>query len=417
MKKLVTVALSAVLAATGIAGLSSCGESGSGSDGVKIGLICLHDSNSTYDKNFIDSMNRAISELGLDQKQLILKTGIPEDNTCYETAMDLVDQGCDVIFADSFGHESWMLKAAKEATDVQFCHATGTMAHTENLDNFSNAFASIYEGRYLAGVAAGMKLAEMEEAGELKASNYSGENIKIGYVGAYTYAEVISGYTSFYLGVKSVVENVVMDVQFTGSWYDEVAEKTAAETLINEGCALISQHADSWGAPSACDEAGVPNVSYNGNTSSRYPDTAIISSAVNWTPYFKYMIECAMNDEKIDTDWCGGLGTETYDGTKDLLDGSVVISALGQSAAAGTAAKLEEVRGQLRDGTLNVFDTSKFTVKGEHLTSYKADVNTDKDNTPDTEVIENGVFMESKYRSAPYFDIRIDGITLLNEEY
>lgn len=413
MKKFVNVALSAVLAATGVAGFASCSDKEEYD--FTVGLICLHDSNSTYDKNFIDSMNRAIEELGLEKGQLVLKTGVPEDNTCYETAMELVDDGCDVIFADSFGHESHLLKAAKEAPDVQFAHATGTMAHTEKLDNFSNAFASIYEGRYLAGVAAGMKLKEMEEAGELKTENYSGENIKIGYVGAFSYAEVISGYTSFYLGVKSVVENVVMDVQFTDSWYDEAKEREAALALIESGCALISQHADSWGAPMACEENEVPNVSYNGNTSERCPKTAIISSAVNWTPYFKYMIQCAMNDEKIDTDWCGGLGTEVYDGTKDLLDGSVVISALGQNAAEGTAAKLEEVRQQLRAGTLKVFDTSKFTVGGEALTSYMADVDTDANYTPDTEVIENGVFMESKFRSAPYFDVKIDGINWVNK--
>lgn len=413
MKKFVNVALSAVLAATGVAGFASCSDKEEYD--FTVGLICLHDSNSTYDKNFIDSMNRAIEELGLEKGQLVLKTGVPEDNTCYDTAMELVDDGCDVIFADSFGHEDSMVKAAKEAPDVQFAHATGTKAHTEKLDNFSNAFASIYEGRYLAGVAAGMKLKEMEEAGELKTENYSGENIKIGYVGAWSYAEVISGYTSFYLGVKSVVENVVMDVQFTSSWYDEAKEREAATALIESGCALISQHADSWGAPMACEEKGVPNVSYNGNTSSRCPETAIISSAVNWTPYFKYMIQCAMNDEKIDTDWCGGLGTEVYDGTKDLLDGSVVISALGQNAAEGTAAKLEEVRQQLRAGTLKVFDTSKFTVGGETLTSYMADVDADEKYTPDTEVIENGVFMESKFRSAPYFDVKIDGINWVNQ--
>lgn len=413
MKKFVNVALSAVLAATGVAGFASCSDKEEYD--FTVGLICLHDSNSTYDKNFIDSMNRAIEELGLEKGQLVLKTGVPEDNTCYDTAMELVDDGCDVIFADSFGHEDSMVKAAKEAPDVQFAHATGTKAHTEKLDNFSNAFASIYEGRYLAGVAAGMKLKEMEEAGELKTENYSGENIKIGYVGAWSYAEVISGYTSFYLGVKSVVENVVMDVQFTDSWYDEAEERETALALIESGCALISQHADSWGAPMACEEKGVPNVSYNGNTSERCPETAIISSAINWTPYFKYMIQCAMNDEKIDTDWCGGLGTEVYDGTKDLLDGSVVISALGKNAAEGTAAKLEEVRQQLRAGTLKVFDTSKFTVGGETLTSYMADVDADENYTPDTEVVENGVFLESKFRSAPYFDVKIDGINWVNK--
>ena len=253
MKKFATVALSAVLAATGLAGLTACSDRT-----YTIGLICLHGDSSTYDKNFIDAMREACENLGVSD-QLTIVTDVPETNDCYEAACDLVDQGCQVIFADSFGHESFMLQAAQENPDVDFCHATGTMAHTAGVSNFHNAFASIYEGRYLAGVAAGMKLLEMHEAGELEDNNYtdtSKTTIKMGYVGAFTYAEVISGYTSFYLGAKSVLVeeglDVQMDVSFTGSWYDETAERNTAQNLINGGAALISQHADSMGAPSAC---------------------------------------------------------------------------------------------------------------------------------------------------------------------
>ena len=191
---------------------------------VKVGFIFLHDENSTYDKNFIDAAKAACDELGIEYAQ---KTQIPESNACYDAAVELIEvDGCNVIFADSFGHESFLINAAKEYTDVQFCHATGTQAHTAGLDNFHNAFASIYEGRYLAGVAAGMKLNEMIEAGKITA-----EEAKMGYVGAFTFAEVISGYTSFYLGAKSVCPTVTMDVKFTGSWYDEQLEKEAAQAI------------------------------------------------------------------------------------------------------------------------------------------------------------------------------------------
>ena len=276
------------------------------------------------------------------------------------------------------------------------------MAHTEKLDNFHNAFASIYEGRYLAGVAAGLKLNEMIAAGEFKA-----EEAKMGYVGAYTYAEVISGYTSFYLGAKSVCPSVTMDVKFTGSWYDEKAEKEAAQALIAGGCVLISQHADSMGAPTACETAGVPNVSYNGSTAAACPNTFIVSSRIDWTPYFKYMIECVQKGEKIATDWTGTIET-----------GSVVLTDVNEKAAAkGTVEKLAEVKGKLLDGSIKVFDAANFTVKGEKVTSYKADVDTDANFEKDTEVVENGVFFESKFRSAPYFDMEIDGITLLDRNY
>ncbi|MBE6713989.1 MAG: BMP family ABC transporter substrate-binding protein [Ruminococcaceae bacterium] len=377
---------------------ASCGKGNGGDGELKVGFIFLHDENSTYDKNFIDAAKAACDAMGVEYVQ---KTQIPESNACYEAAVELIDvDGCDIIFADSFGHEEYMIKAAKKYPDVEFCHATGTRAHTEKLDNFHNAFASIYEGRYLAGVAAGLKLNELIEAGKITEAD-----AKMGYVGAFPYAEVMSGYTSFYLGAKSVCPSVTMDVKFTGSWYDEQKEKETAVALIEGGCVLISQHADSMGAPTACEKAGVPNVSYNGSTVSACPNTFIVSSRINWEPYFKYMIECVQNDEAIDADWTGTLET-----------GSVELSDVNEkAAAAGTAEKLAEVKKALMAGEINVFDTANFKVGGETISSYKADVDTDDAFTPDTEVIKDGVFYESSFRSAPYFDIKIDGINLLDE--
>ena len=367
---------------------------------IKVGFIFLHDENSTYDLNFINAAKQACSELGLTEDQYILRVNVPEGQECYDAAAELVDEGCDIIFADSFGHEPFMLQAAQEFPEVQFCHSTGTRAHTEGVANYHNAFADIYQGRYLAGIAAGMKLNEMIEAGE-----FTAEEAKIGYVGAFTYAEVISGYTSFFLGARSVCPSVTMEVTFTSSWYDETAEKEGATLLINNGCKLISQHADSMGAPTACEEAGVPNVSYNGSTIDACPNTFIISSRIDWTPYYKLAIEAVMNGEEIPADWCGG-----------IEEGSVVLTEVNeQAAAAGTAEAIEEAKAKLVAGELHVFDTSTITVDGETLTSYMADVDTDDAYTPDTEVISDGYFHESEYRSAPYFDLRIDGITLLDE--
>lgn len=367
---------------------------------VKVGFIFLHDENSTYDKNFMDGAKAATKALGLSDDQVIFKTNVPEGNECYEAAADLADQGCSAVFADSFGHEAYMLKAAKEFPDVQFCHATGTTAHTEKLNNFHNAFASIYEGRYLAGIAAGLKLNEMIENGD-----FTADEAKIGYVGAYTYAEVISGYTSFFLGARSVCPTATMEVQFTGSWYDEALEKEAATKLISNNCKLISQHADSMGAPTACENAGVPNVSYNGSTLSACPNTFIVSSRINWEPYFEYMIKSVVEGKSIDDDWCGG-----------IKEGSVVLTDINDKAAAkGTKEAIDEAKKALEDGTLHVFDVSKFTVDGKALDSYKADVDTDEKYTPDTEAVSDGYFHESEYRSAPYFDVQIDGIKLLNE--
>ena len=371
----------------------------------KIGMICLHDENSTYDNNFIQALRQVQKDLGLSDDQVVIVTNIGEDSSCYDAAVDLAkNKGCNVIFADSFGHESFMKQAAQEYPEVQFCHATGTSGKTANIENFHNAFASIYEGRYVAGVAAGLKLNEMIAAGEITA-----EQAVIGYVGAFTYAEVISGMTSFYLGARSVCPSATMKVRYTGSWYDQAKEQEAAASLIEKDkCVLNSQHADSLGAPTACELAGVPNVSYNGSTYSAGETTFIISSAINWAPYVQYIIETFVKGEQIASDWCGTIATN-----------SVVLSGVNQDVAAeGTIEKLNEVIKALEDGTLHVFDTANFTVEGKTLTEYLADV--DGDYTGETNVIHDGYFDESNavdFRSAPYFDIIIDGVTNLNTNF
>ena len=398
MKRILSIVLTLVL----VLGVCAGCAGGGADDTIKIGFICLHDENSTYDLNFIKGVDELKEKLSLTDDQIIMKTNIPEGNECYDAAADLVDQGCDIVFANSFGHEDFMIQAAEKFPEVQFCHATGTKAHTEGLDNYHNAFASIYEGRYLAGVAAGLKLNEMIAAGK-----FTAEEAKMGYVGAFTYAEVISGYTSFYLGAKSVCPTVTMDVQFTGSWYDPTAEKEAAETLIAKGAKLVSQHADSMGAPSACETANIPNVSYNGSTQSECPNTFIVSSRINWAPYYEYIYNCVKDGQAIAADWTGTIATD-----------SVLLTEVNETAAAkDTATTLETVKAELVAGTRKVFDTSTFTVGGAKLETYMADVDTDENYEKDTEVVADGAFNESKFRSAPYFDIAIDGITRLNEKF
>ena len=423
MKKFLAMLLALVMALS----LVACGEKKDDTQGngdgdataakVKVGFITLHDENSTYDKNFIDAAKEACANLGLvENEDYFIKTNVGETEQCAEVAADLVDAGCNIIFADSFGHEPYMIEVAKANPEVQFCHSTGTRAHTEGLANYHNAFASIYEGRYLAGIAAGLKLNAMIEAGDIKA-----DEAKMGYVGAFTYAEVVSGYTSFYLGAKSVCPTVTMEVTFTGSWYDETLEKEGAEKLIQGGCKLISQHADSLGAPTACENAGVPNVSYNGSTQAACPNTYIISSRINWAPYYEYAIKAVMDGTAIDTDWTGTLATN-----------SVVLTDLNTTVAAeGTAEAIAAATEKLEKGEIHVFDCSTFTTKADdkmnefkvdylkvdadgHITSYMADVDTDQAYTGDTEVVHDGYFAESEKRSAPYFDLEIDGIKRLD---
>ena len=424
MKKILSLALVLVM----VLGLAACGSNGStasttaaaatdaaaettaaaeseapaAASNIKVGFIFLHDENSTYDLNFMNAARQAIADLGLTEDQYLFRTNIPEGQECYNAAAELADAGCNIIFADSFGHEDYIIQAAQEFPDVQFCHATGTKAHTQGLANHHNAFAAIYQGRYMAGVAAGMKLNQMIEDGTITA-----DQAKMGYVGAYTYAEVVSGYTSFFLGARSVCPSVTMDVTFTGSWYDETAEKEGANKLIQNGCVLISQHADSMGAPTACETAGVPNVSYNGSTIAACPNTFLVSSRIDWTPYYEMAIKAVMNGEEIPADWTGTLQT-----------GSVVLTDINETAAAaGTADKVAEVKAALESGELHVFDTATFPVEGAAVESYLAVVDTDPAYEGDTEVVIDGAFCESTFRSAPYFDLKIDGINLLDTNF
>ena len=409
-KKVLSLILAAIMVFALAVTFASCGESTDDVKGMsesplaipelvadfevpenfKIGFICLHDESSTYDLNFINAVLRYQEALGLKNEQVIIKRNIEETEKCYEAAVDLVSQGCNIIFANSFGHEPYIAQAAEAYPDVQFCHATGVTAADKGLANFHNAFASIYQGRFLAGIAAGLKLNEMIEAGTITA-----EQAKMGYVGAYTYAEVISGYTSFYLGAKSVCPSVTMDVQFTGSWYDVTSEKNAAEALIARDCVLISQHADSMGAPGACEAAGIPNVSYNGSTYEACPETFIVSSAINWAPYYMYITKCFSTGADIAPNWCGG-----------IEEGSVVLTGINLDVAAeGTVEAINNAIAEFKAGSLNVFNTANFTVGGKTLT------------TEDNALISDGYFHESETISAPSFDLRIDGITLLNEKY
>ena len=353
---------------------------------MKIGLICLHDENMGYDANFIDSMKAALENLGIDESQLIIKTNIPEDQGCYDAAVDMAESGCKYIFADSFGHEDYIILAAQEYPEIQFSHATGFQAAGSGLDNMHNAFAHIYQGRFAAGYAAGLKLNEMIEKGEI-----TEDQAVVGYVGAFPYAEVISGYTSTFLGIRYACPTATMTVKFTNSWGDQALEQEAATALIASGCVLMSEHADTVGAPTACEDNGVPNVGYNIDFTAVAPNTALISSKINWTPYMQMAIEATMKGESFPTDIALG-----------MADGAVELTELNPNVAAeGTAEKVQEVLAQLESGELQVFDTSTFTVNGE---------------VPENEHIYDGYFHESETTSAPYFDLNIDGITRLDNQ-
>ena len=354
---------------------------------VKVGIIYVGDENEGYTAAHMEGIKEMKAEYGLSDDQIIEKKCIGEDEACYDAAADLAEDGCNIIFANSFGHEDYMIRAAQEYPDVQFCHATGYQAASSGLSNMHNYFDNIYEARYVSGVVAGMKIKEMIDNGTITA-----DEALMGYVGAYPYAEVVSGYTAFYLGAKSIVDSVKMEVRYTNSWADPSLEGETATALIADGCVLLSQHADTTGAPSVCETAGVPIVGYNVDMTSVAPNTALTSPTNNWGAYYKYAVGCIINGEAIDTDWAKG-----------YADDSVAITKLGNACAEGTQAKVDEVIAAIKEGSLHVFDVTTFTVDGKTQESFQ--------NAAGQELISDGYFHESEYASAPAFELRIDGIT------
>lgn len=398
MKRFLALLLCLALCAAFVAcGAKTETEEPEVTDDFKVGVILVGDENEGYTFAHIEGIEAAREALGLTKDQIIYKYNIPEDEKCYDTAVDLAEQGCDIIFANSFSHESYMIQAAKEYPDVMFCHATGTSAGGLGLDNFCNYFTCVYESRYVSGVVAGLKVKEMLDNGQIT-------DPYIGYVGAFPYAEVVSGYTAFFLGIKSIVPDAHMDVMYTNVWFDLTAEAEAANALMARGCILIGQHADSTGAPSAVQamlDSGttVYSVGYNIDMLSVAPTAALTSAQNVWAIPYTEMIKEVME---------GGMVAKK-DIAYGYVDGGVQISPLGTSCAPGTAEKVEEVIAAIKAGTLHVFDCATFTVGGETLTSYDQSYG-----FAGTQLIWDGYFHESEVISAPLFDIRIDGITELS---
>lgn len=385
----------------------------------KIGVILIGDETEGYSTAHINGIKEAAKELGIDEGNIIWKYKVPEDSTAYDSAIDLVGQGCQLVISNSYGHQTYMVQAAMDYPDTTFVSMTGDFAAISGCPNFKNAFTGIYESRYVSGVVAGLKLKELMESGTLTAETQPESfdkdgNVKVGYVGAFSYAEVVSGYTAFFLGIRSVVPNTVMEVKYTNSWFDIDKEGAAAEALIANGAAIIGQHADSTGAPAATQkllDSGkiCYSVGYNIDMLETAPTAALTSATNNWAAYYKHAFETVMNGGKLEADWAKGYSED-----------AVGITPFGESCAEGTAEYIADVEAKLKDGTLHVFDTSTFTVGGEEVTTAPCDLSfLDFTTNPPTavyegetvEAIKDGYFAESEFRSAPYFTLRIDGIT------
>ena len=371
-----------------------------------VGMVCIGDENAAYDRNFYMAADAAKAQLAKEGIDInwIYTYHHPEGKEVADDCEELAgEKNCIAVFLNSYGQEPAMLQIAADYPKTVFAGLTNEGSYKDKLDNTINAFPSIYEGRYLAGVAAGCKLNEMIADGTITA-----DKAVIGYVGAYTFAEVVSGYTAFFLGARSVCPTATMIVKFIGSWGDPTMEAATAKDLIDNGAVLISQHSDSTTPATTAQENKVFHVGYNISMSDVAADASIISSRIDWTNFFVKVIRAQVKGEKQDQDYIG----------HGLKDGDVVLTELNTKIAAkDTVEAIKKAEDAIKAGTLQVFDTSKFTVGGK-VVDHAFAVDTDGDFAPDKdEAVFDGAFHESYFQSAPYFALRIDGITLLNEAY
>ncbi|NLA86986.1 MAG: BMP family ABC transporter substrate-binding protein [Clostridiales bacterium] len=349
---------------------------------LKIGFIHISDpSDMGYTYNHDLGTQNMIKALSLKEDQVINKYNIGEDETCATAINELIEAGCQIIFATSFGHGDYMSEAAAANPDIQFCHATGAGAAPSGLKNFHNYFVSIYEARYLAGIAAGLKLNELGET-------------KLGYVAAFPFAEVISGYTAFYLGAKSVSPEATMDVIYTNSWHDPVLEAQVAKTLIDGGCKVISQHSDSTAPATTAANNGAFQIGYNADMIAAAPNASIISARADWSIYLNYAVQAVIDGTEIPTDWCQGLAEK-----------AVFLSPLNTDIAApGTQEAIDKAAQGIIDGTIHVF-AGPLTGEGVNFDGSKAEID-----------IKEGEWVdESKDQSAPYWNYIIPGVNVIGD--
>ena len=357
---------------------------------VKIGVVYVGDTSNAYTHNFIKAINAIENTYGEDV-EVLPKYNIAEGNE-EEAILDLANSECDIIFGTSFGYAAAMKKVAQAYPDIEFCMATGTNANDDPIiKNYHTYMGEIYQGRYAAGVVAGMKLRELIDNGVI-----SEKDVKVGYVAAFPYAEVISGYTAFFLGVRSEVPDAVMYVKYTNSWSDYMLEKKYADELIDQGCILISQHSDTTGPAVACEERDVStlvyHVGYNISMTSVAPTTSLISSRINWEPYMSAAVKAVMDGKEIESyvnahkfGRDSGAGFE-----RDWVQMTQVNESI---TAPGTEERIEALVSGFRNGSIEVF-------KGDYTGKDPFD--------PEDTIDLRTAFNENGNSSAPTFHYVLD---------
>ena len=366
-------------------------------DKIIVGFVYDGDESTPFTANFIKAQKAAERELG-DRIQVIVKSNVSSSLGGEQAIEELVKEDCDLIFTSSIGYAEAAKKYAALNPDIQFCEATAPDANTDPVyANYHTFMGEIYQGRYISGVIAGMKLREMLDNGVI-----TPEEAKVGYVAAYPYAEVISGYTAFFLGIRSEVPEALMEVKYTHTWSGYNIEKQCAEELIERGCVIISQHSDTMGPAVACEEKYaqkvVYHVGYNKSMIDVAPTTSLISSRINWEPYIIGACEAVLDNETIEDSVKGHVhGNDIGAGFErdwvEMLELNTLI------AAKGSRERIDELTRDFAKGKVDVFRGDYFGV--------------DPENEKNTIDLNNG-YTENQDSSAPSFSYVLkDVITIV----
>lgn len=354
---------------------------------VRIGVALIDAEDAAESEAQRAGIEQALEALAMDGGEVVWRFGTGEEQGLFEALQACADEGCNLIFTNPHGgHQRSVERAAKKNPQAEFVAVGGDSAKASGLSNLHNASPRLFEAQYVAGIAAGLKLGGLIERGETE------QDAQLGYIAPFPDAEAISGYTAYFLGARSVCPGLTMTVRYLNTWKSATAEYEAACELLDEGCIVIAG-GTAGGAAEACREkrdSGIPALCAQELNEAR----------AQWSVLYEELIDAFRTGRTLPTDWSGGFDRD-----------AVMLTQIGEAAEAGTADAQSAAAAALRDGTLQVFRTDSFTVGGQTVTSALV-TDTDGDLMPDCdEAISDGAFCECFFRSAPYFTLRVDGIT------
>jgi basic membrane protein A len=363
---------------------------------LKIGFVYDNDESTPYTYNF--SLAKDAVEKKYGEQVTILTCSNVLDDEMEEPLRELADEGCDIIFFN--GYSELVKELAPEYPKIQFCQTSYMDMNGVSVpDNYHTFKGEAYQGRYVSGIAAGKKIAQMISDGVI-----TEDNALVGFVAAFPTSEVISGYTAFILGVRSVVSTARMEVSYTNTWSSYAHEKSAAKKLIEDGCVVISQHTDTIGPAIACEEASetgqVYFVGYNQSMSEVAPGTSLVTSRICWEPYILSAVEAVMADKKIETVVQGRI--HGNDVSAGFEKGWVEMVDLNQQIAApGTQEAMDSAINHFKRGN------GDFVFEGDYI-------GVNPDNPSDTWDL-NKPYIENENTSYPLFNYILSDIISIVE--